>query len=54
MGAMRILESHHQTLTLLNELDLEVIPYIEDNNKARFSINGLNGTVDNLNVGVLE
>ena len=53
MGAMRILESHHQTLTLLNELDLEVIPYIEDNNKARFSINGLNGTVDNLNVGVL-
>jgi len=53
MGAMRILECHHQTLQLLKELDLEVIPYIEDNNKAHFIINEVRGTVDSLNVGVL-
>lgn len=53
MGPMRILETHQNTLKLLEELELDVIPYVEDNGNAPFFINGKRGNVDNLNVGVL-
>ena len=53
MGPMRILETHRNTLKLLEELELEVIPYIEDNGNAPFFINGKRGKVDELNIGVL-
>ena len=53
MGAMRILECHHNTLDLIKELKLEVNPFIEDNNNAPFVINSQRHTVGGLNVGVL-
>ena len=53
MGPMRILETQKNTLKLLEELELDVIPYIEDNGNAPFFINGKRCKVDNLNIGVL-
>ena len=53
MGAMRILESHEHTMQLLNDLNLGVIPFIEDNENAPFLIKDQRGTNKDLNLGTL-
>ena len=53
MGAMRILDSHKHTMTLLNDLKLRVIPFIEDNENAPFVIKDQRGTIKDLNLGTL-
>ena len=53
MGAMRILESNKYTLQLLKDLEINVIPFIEDNENAPFAIKNQQGKMKNLNLGVL-
>ena len=53
MGAMRILESNNHTLSLFRELNINLAPFIEDNDEAPFSIKSQHGINKNLNLGVL-
>ena len=53
MGAMRVLESDTNMLQLLKELSISLIPFIEHNENAPFSINNITGKTKDLNLGLL-